>query len=64
MTDHAARLHDLGVVYARAREDAETARLALRAAIVDAVRDGMSEVQAAHHAKVDRMTVRAALGKR
>lgn len=64
MTDHAARLRDLGAAYARAREDAETARLALRAALAAAVRDGMPEAHAALHAGVDRMTVRSAVGKR
>lgn len=64
MTDHVARLRDLGAAYARAREDAETARVALRAALVAAVRDGMPETHAAEYAGVNRMTVRAAVGKR
>lgn len=64
MTDHAERLRDLGAAYARARQETESARVALRAALVAAVRDGMPEAHAARHAGVDRMTVRAAVGKR
>lgn len=47
---------------ARARERVLAA--ALYQAIVIAVENGMSEVQAAEVAGVDRMTVRRALGKR
>jgi DNA invertase Pin-like site-specific DNA recombinase len=47
---------------ARQRERALAAQL--YAAIVEAVESGMSEVQAAKVAGVDRMTVRRALGKR
>ena len=46
---------------AKARERAAVAKL--YAAIVQAVEDGMTEVQAADLAGVNRMTVRRALGK-
>jgi DNA-binding GntR family transcriptional regulator len=47
----------------KARERERALAVALYAAIVAAVESGMSEVQAAKVAGVDRMTVRRALGK-
>lgn len=49
--------------YAIAQGAAENERHALRAAVRDAVRQGMSEVRAAKLAGVSRPTVRAWLGK-
>ena len=47
----------------KARERERALAVELYAAIVAAVKSGMSEVQAAKVAGVDRMTVRRALGK-
>lgn len=49
--------------YKAAQDVAENERLALRAAVRDAVRQGMTEVRAARLAGVSRPTVRAWLGK-
>lgn len=48
----------------RARQRVTEATEAVRAAVVEAVAGGMSEVEAARQAGVTRMTVRAWLGKR
>lgn len=53
-----------GVRWHRAKEQERRAMAVLRALIVEAVADGMTEVEAAKVAGVDRMTVRRALGKR
>jgi len=47
----------------KARERERALAVKLYAAIVAAVEDGMSEVEVARVANVDRMTVRRALGK-
>ncbi|WP_369069246.1 hypothetical protein [Kineococcus terrestris] len=60
-------MSDLDALAATAREAQEraaAARSALYAAVVAAVRDGMSESEAARRAGIDRMTVRKLLGKR
>lgn len=54
----------LAEAHQRARGDETETRAALYAAIREAVEGGMSEVQAARIAGVDRMTVRRILGKR
>ena len=57
---------DLGKIagkWHKARERERALAVELYAAIVAAVESGMSEVQAAKVAGVDRMTVRRALGK-
>jgi DNA invertase Pin-like site-specific DNA recombinase len=57
---------DLGKIadkWRKARERERALAVELYAAIVEAVDGGMSEVQAAKVAGVDRMTVRRALGK-
>ena len=56
-------LRDAGEAFTRAREDLSDCSTQLYAAIVEACADGMTEVQAAKVAGVDRMTVRRALGK-
>lgn len=52
-----------GVRWHRAKEQERRAMAVLRALIVESVADGMTEVDAAKVAGVDRMTVRRALGK-
>lgn len=49
--------------YKRAADKLAYEKVALRYAVIDAVADGMSEVEAARLAGVSRMTVRAWLGK-
>lgn len=56
-------LRRAGVSWGKAREVERALAVELYAAIVQAVEGGMSEVQAAKVAGVDRMTVRRALGK-
>ena len=56
-------LRDAGEAFTRAREELSDCSTQLYAAIVEACADGMTEVQAAKVAGVDRMTVRRALGK-
>lgn len=56
-------LRDAGEAFTRAREELSECSTQLYAAIVAACADGMTEVQAAKVAGVDRMTVRRALGK-
>jgi hypothetical protein len=58
-----AQLHRAGVSWAKSREVERALAAEMYAAIVAAVDSGMSEVQAAKIAGVDRMTVRRALGK-
>lgn len=57
-------LRDVGEAFNRAREELSECSTQLYAAIVEACADGMTEVQAAKVAGVDRMTIRRALGKR
>lgn len=57
------QLRRAGVSWAKAREVERALAAEMYAAIVRAVEGGMSEVQAAKVAGVDRMTVRRALGK-
>lgn len=57
------RLRRAGAAWAKARETERALAADMYAAIVDAVEGGVSEVQAAKLAGVDRMTVRRALGK-
>jgi len=52
-----------GVRWHRAKEQERRAMAVLRALIVESVADGMTEVDAAKVAGVDRMTVRRALAK-
>ena len=56
-------LRDAGEAFTRAREELSESSTQLYAAIVRACAGGMTEVQAAKVAGVDRMTVRRALGK-
>ena len=56
-------LDTLGRRFARARAQRETAREALAEAVRAAVAGGMTEVEAARRAGVDRLTVRRWLGK-
>lgn len=58
-----AQLHRAGVAWAKARSAERDFAADMYAAIVEVVGSGMSEVQAAKIAGVDRMTVRRALGK-
>lgn len=59
----ADELGKIGSRWHKARERERALAVELYAAIVAAVDSGMSEVQAAKVAGVDRMTVRRALGK-
>ena len=59
----AEELAKAGKRWNTARERERALAVELYAAIVQAVEGGMSEVQAAKVAGVDRMTVRRALGK-
>lgn len=56
-------LASVGELLAKAREDARIATEAAKSAVRFAVATGMSEAEAARVADVDRMTVRAWLGK-
>jgi len=58
-----ADLEKAGNKWRAAKERERTLAAALYAAIAEAVESGMSEVQAAKLAGVDRMTVRRAMGK-
>lgn len=57
------QLHKVSARWHKARERERALAVELYAAIVVAVESGLSEVQAAKIAGVDRMTVRRALGK-
>ena len=57
------QLQRAGVAWDKAREVERALAAEMYAAIVEAVAGGVSEVQAAKIAGVDRMTVRRALGK-
>ena len=59
----AEELAKAGKKWHAAKDRERAMAVELYAAIVQAVKDGMSEVQAAKVAGVDRMTVRRALGK-
>jgi hypothetical protein len=62
--DHArAALENAGRVWSAAKDDERAAMATLYAAVVAAHAAGVSEVEAARLAGVDRMTVRRALGK-
>jgi hypothetical protein len=61
--DAALLLQHAGEAWSRAREVERMAAAGVQAIIRHAVKSGMSEVQAAKIAAVDRMTVRRALGK-
>jgi hypothetical protein len=61
--DAALLLQHAGEAWSRAREVERMAAAGVQAIIRHAVESGMSEVQAAKIAGVDRMTVRRALGK-
>ena len=60
---HEQELRFAGYHFTQAREELSECSKELYAAIVAACADGMSEVQAAKVAGVDRMTIRRALGK-
>ena len=64
MTTNPPSLRTLGTRARRAQARRDEAYARLREAVRAAVADGMSEVQAAKAARVDRMTVRRWLGKR
>jgi DNA invertase Pin-like site-specific DNA recombinase len=57
------RLKTIGAKWHAARQTERDMAALLYAAIVEAVEGGVSEVEAARVAGVDRMTVRRALGK-
>ena len=57
-------LENLGADYAYYRERAEATRLRLYTTIRDAAEAGIAETDIARFARIDRMTVRKALGKR
>ena len=57
------QLQRAGVAWDKAREVERALAAEMYAAIVEVVAGGVSEVQAAKIAGVDRMTVRRALGK-
>lgn len=63
MTDSRQDVKKTGARFARKRQERDEARDALRAAVVAAVADGVSEVEVSELAGVDRMTVRSWLGK-
>jgi DNA invertase Pin-like site-specific DNA recombinase len=60
----AEELKKIGNKWHKAREKERALVIELYAAIVAAVNAGMTEVEAAKVAGVDRMTIRRALGKR
>ncbi len=63
-TDTARELAQRGRHYVKARAATRAHRAELDALVRAAVADGMSEVEAARLAGLDRMTVRKVLGKR
>jgi DNA-directed RNA polymerase specialized sigma24 family protein len=60
---HAARIATVARDFATARDTTKTLRDQLRAMVIEATADGMSELEAARRAGVTRMTIRSWLGK-
>lgn len=56
-------LDNLGATYQCLRMEVEAARVRLSVAVRDAAAAGLTEVEIARRARIDRMTVRKSLGK-